>query len=48
MYLMAYPYEYIWEYPGIYSLSVTYGVYNSFYFSQFIGLGLINFLEFRD
>lgn len=43
---MSYPYEYIWEYPGIYSLSVTYGVYNTFYFSQFISLAVINFLEF--
>lgn len=45
---MTYPYEYIWEFPGIYSLSVTYGIYNSFYFSQYLGLGLIHFLEFRD
>ena len=45
---MAYPYGYIWEFPGIYSLSVTYGVYNSFYFSQYLGLGVINFCEFRD
>ena len=45
---MAYPYEYIWEFPGIYSLSVTYGVYNSFYFSQYIALGVINFFEFRE
>ena len=45
---MAYPYEYIWEFPGIYSLSVTYGVYNSFYFSQYLGLGVIHFFEFRE
>ena len=45
---MAYPYEYIWEFPGIYSLSVTYGVYNTFYFSQYLGLAVINFCEFRE
>ena len=30
---MSFPYNYIWEFPGVYSLSVTYGVYNTFYFS---------------
>lgn len=48
VYKMAYPYEYIWEFPGIYSLSVTYGVYNSFYFSQYLALGVIHFFEFRE
>lgn len=43
---MSYPYQYIWEFPGVYSLSVTYGVYNTFYFSQFIALSMINLLEF--
>ena len=47
MYKMAFPYNYIWEYPGFYSLTVTYGVYNTFYFSQFLALGVINFCEFR-
>ena len=44
---MAFPYNYIWEFPGVYSLTVTYGVYNTFYFSQFIALGVVNFCEFR-
>jgi len=48
MYKMTYPYEYIWEFPGIYSLSVTYGVYNTFYFSQYLGLGVIHLFEFRE
>ncbi len=30
---MTYPYQYIWEFPGIYSLTVSYGLYNSFFFS---------------
>jgi hypothetical protein len=47
MYKMAFPYNYIWEFPGVYSLTVTYGVYNTFYFSQFIALGVVNFCEFR-
>ena len=45
---MTYPEGYEFDFPGIYSLSISYGVYNSFYFSQYIGLGLINFLEFKD
>ena len=48
VYKMSYPYEYIWEFPGIYSLTVTYGVYNSFYFSQILALGIIHFFEFRE
>jgi hypothetical protein len=48
VYKMSYPYEYIWEFPGVYSLSVTYGVYNSFYFSQYLALGVIHFFEFRE
>jgi len=48
MYKMDYPNEDIWEFPGIYSLTISYGVYNSFYFSQYIGLGMIHFFEFRE
>lgn len=45
---MTYPYNYIWEYPGVYSLTVSYGEYSAFYFSQTIGISVINMLEFRD
>ena len=48
VYKMSYPYGYIWEFPGMYSFTVTYGVYNSFYFSQTLALGVIHFFEFRE
>lgn len=46
MYKMTYPYQYIWEFPGVYSLTVAYGEYSSFYFSQTVGIAIINLCEF--
>jgi hypothetical protein len=47
MYKMAFPFSYIWTYPGVYSLSVSYGNANTFYFSPVVGLSIINLCEFR-
>lgn len=43
---MTYPEGYIWEYPGVYSLTVQYGMHNNFYFCPFVGVAVINFCEF--
>ena len=48
MYYMAYPDGYLWEFPGMYSMTVSYGSKNSFYFCPYIGLCVINFCEFKD
>jgi hypothetical protein len=45
MFYMAFPDEYIWEYPDFYSLIVTYGNQNNFFFPATIALGTINTLE---
>ena len=43
---MAYPDGYIWEFPGMYSLTIQYGNQNSFYFCAYLGLCVINICEF--
>lgn len=43
---MQYPPGYIWEYPGIYSLSIRYGSSNDFYFCPYIALVMIHYHEF--
>ncbi len=43
---MRYPDEYLWEFPGFFSLTLHYGVRNDFYFSSVVALGVINFSEF--
>ena len=48
MYKMAYPDNYIWEFPGMYSITVQYGVNNGFYFCPYLGFLVINFFEFKD
>lgn len=45
---MAYPTNYIWEYPGMYSLTLHYGNANTFYYMASVGLCMINFLELRE
>lgn len=45
---MAYPDGYLWEFPGMYSITVQYGIQNNFFFCPFVGLLVINFCEFKD
>ena len=45
---MSYPEGYIWGFPGVYSLTANYGSSNSFYFSTYVAVTIINFLEFWD
>jgi hypothetical protein len=43
---MAYPEGYIWEFPGMYSLSLQYGNANTFYFCTSLGLCIMHICEF--
>eukprot|EP00347_Sterkiella_histriomuscorum_P014407 403360982 len=47
LFQMAYPEGYIWEFPGMYSLTVRYGKQNDFYFCVYIALAVIHFFEFK-
>lgn len=44
---MAYPSSYIWEFPGMYSLTIRYGNQNDFYFCAYMALAMIHFCEFH-
>jgi len=44
---MSYPDGYIWEFPGIYSLSIKYGNQNDFYFCAYMALVIIHVFEFH-
>jgi len=44
---MAYPVGYIWEFPGMYSLSIRYGNQNDFYFCVYMALVMVHFCEFH-
>jgi hypothetical protein len=43
---MSYPEGYIWEFPGMYSLSIKYGNQNDFYFCAYMALLMIHYHEF--
>jgi len=47
MFLMRFPDDYEWEFPGFYSLSVPYGNNNTFFYSTSVGLCIINACEFK-
>lgn len=47
LFLMRYPEGYLWEFPGIYSLTVPYGKSNDFFYSGHVSTALIVMLEFR-
>ena len=38
---MTFPTDYIWEYPGFYSLTVSYGRQNDFFYSGHLGMCFI-------
>ena len=44
---MRYPDGYLWDFPGIYSMTVPYGSTNDFFYSGHIGCCMLCFLEFR-
>lgn len=44
---MAYPENYLWEFPGMYSLSITYGSQNDFYFCAYMSMVMIHVFEFH-
>ena len=41
LFKIRYPHDYLWEYPGFYSLTVPYGMSNDFHFSVHIALLLV-------
>ena len=46
LFQMSYPEGYIWEFPGMYSLTIQYGNQNSFYFCAYLALCVIHICEF--
>lgn len=44
---MKYPDGYLWEFPGVYSLTVPYGKSNDFFYSGHVSTAVIVTLEFR-
>jgi hypothetical protein len=46
LFAMAYPEGYLWDYPGIYSLTVPYGSTNDFFYSGHVGCCIICALEY--
>jgi hypothetical protein len=44
---MRYPEGYLWEFPGVYSLTVPYGKTNDFFYSGHVSTAVIALLEFR-
>jgi len=46
IFLIKYPRGYLWEFPGIYSLSVPYSKTNDFFYSGHLGCAVICTLEF--
>ena len=47
MFSMRYPDGYLWDFPGIYSITVPYGRTNDFFYSGHIGCCVICYCEFR-
>jgi hypothetical protein len=46
MFYEQFPAGYLWEFPGIYSISVPYGMQNNFFFCGHVGLAMICGCEF--
>ena len=44
---MRYPDGYLWDFPGIYSLTVPYGTTNDFFYSGHIGCCMLCYCEFK-
>lgn len=44
---MRYPDGYLWDFPGLYSITVPYGKTNDFYYSGHVGCCLLSYLEFK-
>lgn len=47
LFLMRYPAGYLWDFPGVYSITVPYGRTNDFFFSGHIGCCMINYCEYQ-
>lgn len=47
LFRVRYPEGYLWQYPGFYSLTVSYGAANDMHFSVHVALLLLCFQEFR-
>jgi len=47
MFFMKFPDDYVWGYPGLFSLSVAYAPANDFFFSGLCGMCTIAFIHFR-
>lgn len=47
LFFMRYPDGYLWDFPGIYSMTVPYGTTNDFFYSGHIGMCMLCFLEFK-
>ena len=46
LFKMSYPQGYIWEFPGMYSLTIRYGSQNDFYFCPYMALAMVHYHEF--
>ena len=46
LFYLDYPQGYLWDFPGIYSLTVPYGKTNDFFFSGHVGACVICFCEY--
>lgn len=47
MFFMRYPDGYLWDFPGVYSMTVPYGTTNDFFYSGHIGCCVLCALEFK-
>lgn len=47
IFFMRIPDDYLWEYPGFFSIAVEYFPKNDFFYSGHIGVSVITFLEFK-
>ena len=45
--MIRYPLGYLWDFPGVYSITVPYGRTNDFFFSGHIGCCVINYCEYK-
>ena len=44
---MRFPEGYLWDFPGIYSITVPYGKTNDFFYSGHIGCAVICYNEYK-
>ena len=47
MFLMKYPEGYLWEFPGMYSITVPYGKTNDFFYSGHVSTAVISMMEYK-